>query len=469
MCLYQKLLKNSIITSINNHSDNYPTPTNLSYFWGFGSLAGITLAIQLFTGIFLAMHYTPEINFALISVTFILYMFLILLHFYYTFFLNKTIIYLNVRNFYLNTFFNNIIYFQQQELFFKFIHENFNLEFIKNLFFNQILYFYKNPKFKFSIFVFSISENNLNNIGSSSYQLLGFLCFTATAVLLLNLRSKTNGDSDLKSGEKLPEIKQFGFPEIKVYKLKKSTKILDLAYECKLPKYFSTKDIVLNAVSKKLINPITNLSTEIIRDVTTVSTEIIRDVTTVSTEIISTGSTASATVMATVMFVAPNIGIVNSCSADIAIYVINEFTNDLFFRDGRDALKVLLRKFPIWEQQQVIFTEFRIKPENAVVKQKILEAGKHFLYLEKTDLYSAKNFLDHHQTFDLTHTKKLKFYQCFKTFFEMFDMCLLKDSTLIINYKNNAESISRRFLNQKNFKKCYKPFLQLFQHYFPQG
>ena len=68
MCLYNKIIKNPIGISLSNHSDNYPTPINLSYFWGFGSVAGIALAIQLFTGIFLAMHYTPEISLAFISV-----------------------------------------------------------------------------------------------------------------------------------------------------------------------------------------------------------------------------------------------------------------------------------------------------------------------------------------------------------------------------------------------------------------
>ena len=68
MCLYNKLVKNPIGASLSNHADNYPTPINLSYLWGFGSLAGVALIIQLFTGIFLAMHYTPEIILAFISV-----------------------------------------------------------------------------------------------------------------------------------------------------------------------------------------------------------------------------------------------------------------------------------------------------------------------------------------------------------------------------------------------------------------
>lgn len=68
MCIYIKLIKHPIISALSNHTDNYPTPINISYLWGFGSMAGIALVVQLFTGIFLAMHYTPEINLAFISV-----------------------------------------------------------------------------------------------------------------------------------------------------------------------------------------------------------------------------------------------------------------------------------------------------------------------------------------------------------------------------------------------------------------
>ena len=46
----------------------YKTPKNLSYAWNFGILAGIALVIQIITGIFLAMHYTPDIRHAFDSV-----------------------------------------------------------------------------------------------------------------------------------------------------------------------------------------------------------------------------------------------------------------------------------------------------------------------------------------------------------------------------------------------------------------
>lgn len=53
---------------LNNHVVDYPTPVNISYFWSFGSLAGLRLVVQLVTGIFLARHYTPHVDLAFLSV-----------------------------------------------------------------------------------------------------------------------------------------------------------------------------------------------------------------------------------------------------------------------------------------------------------------------------------------------------------------------------------------------------------------
>lgn len=61
-------IKNYLIAFLNNHLITYPTPINLSYAWSFGSLAGICLIIQILTGIFLAMHYTPHIELAFSSI-----------------------------------------------------------------------------------------------------------------------------------------------------------------------------------------------------------------------------------------------------------------------------------------------------------------------------------------------------------------------------------------------------------------
>lgn len=55
-------------SSINDNLIDYPTPINISYIWSYGSIAGICLSIQILTGIFLSMHYTPHINFAFLSI-----------------------------------------------------------------------------------------------------------------------------------------------------------------------------------------------------------------------------------------------------------------------------------------------------------------------------------------------------------------------------------------------------------------
>lgn len=50
------------------HISQYRTPKNLSYLWSFGSLSGLMLVLQIITGIFLAMQYTPHIDYAFDSV-----------------------------------------------------------------------------------------------------------------------------------------------------------------------------------------------------------------------------------------------------------------------------------------------------------------------------------------------------------------------------------------------------------------
>nr|YP_009756883.1 cytochrome b [Tephritis femoralis]QIK50387.1 cytochrome b [Tephritis femoralis] len=52
----------------NNALIDLPTPINISAWWNFGSLLGLCLMIQIMTGLFLAMHYTADINLAFNSV-----------------------------------------------------------------------------------------------------------------------------------------------------------------------------------------------------------------------------------------------------------------------------------------------------------------------------------------------------------------------------------------------------------------
>lgn len=60
--------KDFILSFVDSHIIDYPTPINLNYLWSFGSAAGICLVIQMITGILLAMHYTPHIDLAFNSV-----------------------------------------------------------------------------------------------------------------------------------------------------------------------------------------------------------------------------------------------------------------------------------------------------------------------------------------------------------------------------------------------------------------
>nr|YP_009740717.1 cytochrome b [Euparatettix variabilis]QID03679.1 cytochrome b [Euparatettix variabilis] len=57
-----------IIKIANNSLMDLPTPLNISMWWNFGSLLGLCLMIQIITGLFLAMHYTADIEMAFKSV-----------------------------------------------------------------------------------------------------------------------------------------------------------------------------------------------------------------------------------------------------------------------------------------------------------------------------------------------------------------------------------------------------------------
>jgi len=46
----------------------YPAPLNIGYLWNFGSLAGVFLLVQILSGLFLTMYYTPHTLFAFVSV-----------------------------------------------------------------------------------------------------------------------------------------------------------------------------------------------------------------------------------------------------------------------------------------------------------------------------------------------------------------------------------------------------------------
>ena len=57
-----------ILKLANSYLIDAPQPSNMNYFWNFGSLLGLSLVIQIITGVTLAMHYTPNIYEAFDSV-----------------------------------------------------------------------------------------------------------------------------------------------------------------------------------------------------------------------------------------------------------------------------------------------------------------------------------------------------------------------------------------------------------------
>ena len=63
-----RILKRPTISVVNDHLIDYPTPVNIHYAWNFGFLSAMCLIIQILTGIFLAMHYTPHVDLAFASV-----------------------------------------------------------------------------------------------------------------------------------------------------------------------------------------------------------------------------------------------------------------------------------------------------------------------------------------------------------------------------------------------------------------
>ena len=56
-----------LVKEINQVLVDLPGPPNLSVLWNFGSLLGFCLVVQVVTGVFLAMHYTPHVDHAFAS------------------------------------------------------------------------------------------------------------------------------------------------------------------------------------------------------------------------------------------------------------------------------------------------------------------------------------------------------------------------------------------------------------------
>lgn len=318
-----------------------------------------------------------------------------------------------------------------------------------------ILYNYKPTNFFLGLLLFSPSES-LPIEGKSS-QLVMFVCFTAIAIAALKYRSNSKEGGDPK--ETFFEVKQ-QLPEIKNFKVAQMMEELPrfpyVGPTLKLQRRLSATECLVkkaDAVGQEVINSTMQISRNLLETAIDMS---------------SCAGEISTLVQPVVTGVALAATLSTQAAPDIAIFVLNEWSNDIFFKDGRTALKIFISRFPIWEQQHVEIREFRLKP-SPIVEQKVLEEGKDYIFYEINDLHAAKAFLHHHNIFDATNSKKVKFYECFKVFFGILELNTLKDTFLIASCKNSEFSSSRRFLNQKHLEKCLKPFLQLFKNYFPQG
>nr|UPX88967.1 cytochrome b [Xylophagaidae sp. E23]UPX88979.1 cytochrome b [Xylophagaidae sp. E81] len=64
--------KNSILKLLAGAVYDLPAPTNISWFWNFGSLLGFSLVLQILSGFMLALHYTPDVREAFMSVSMIM-------------------------------------------------------------------------------------------------------------------------------------------------------------------------------------------------------------------------------------------------------------------------------------------------------------------------------------------------------------------------------------------------------------
>jgi len=57
-----------VLKIVNGTLFDLPSPSNFSIWWNFGSILGVCLIVQIITGLFLAIHYTPHIDLAFSSV-----------------------------------------------------------------------------------------------------------------------------------------------------------------------------------------------------------------------------------------------------------------------------------------------------------------------------------------------------------------------------------------------------------------
>ena len=63
-------MKLYFVLLMKSHLQSYPCPLQINSFWNLGFLLGITIILQIITGIFLGLHYTSDLNSAYSSIFF---------------------------------------------------------------------------------------------------------------------------------------------------------------------------------------------------------------------------------------------------------------------------------------------------------------------------------------------------------------------------------------------------------------
>ena len=66
------LMKLYFVFLMKSHLQSYPCPLQINSFWNLGFLLGITIFLQIITGIFLGLHYTSDLNSAYSSLFFLI-------------------------------------------------------------------------------------------------------------------------------------------------------------------------------------------------------------------------------------------------------------------------------------------------------------------------------------------------------------------------------------------------------------
>merc|ERR1712013_640122 len=68
----KKFMKLYFVLLMKSHLQSYPCPLQINFFWNLGFLLGVAIILQIITGIFLALHYTSDLNSAYFSLFFLI-------------------------------------------------------------------------------------------------------------------------------------------------------------------------------------------------------------------------------------------------------------------------------------------------------------------------------------------------------------------------------------------------------------